>query len=158
MDLHTRYTTLGWAWVGMAVAIGLHVADEALTGFLAIYNPTVVEARQRWSWFTMPTFTFRTWLAGLIAVILLLIISPMAFRNVRWIPPVGYVVSVLMIVNALGHTLATILGRTFADVRFARPAPGFYSSPVLVIASVYLLVELRSGSGSLKKKTTASGM
>jgi hypothetical protein len=57
---------------------------------------------------------------------------------------VGYLVSVVAgLFNALGHTVATILGHTVATVRFARPAPGFYSSPVLAIASIYLLVQLR---------------
>lgn len=46
------------------------------------------------------------------------------------------------VMNALGHTIATVLGRTVSDVHFPRPAPGFYSSPLLLIVSIYVLVQL----------------
>jgi hypothetical protein len=29
------------AWVGLCAALALHVTDEALTGFLDVYNPAV---------------------------------------------------------------------------------------------------------------------
>ena len=45
--------------------------------------------------------------------------------------------------NALGHTIATILGHTVRTVQFLGPAPGFYSSPLLLIASIYALQQLR---------------
>ncbi len=48
-----------------------------------------------------------------------------------------------MLLNAAGHTVATIFGRTVSSVTFPRPAPGFWSSPFLVAAAVYLLVQLR---------------
>ena len=145
MDLPSSRTKLGYAWVGLALAIGLHVTDEAFTGFLSIYNPTVIEARSRWSWFPMPTFTFEEWLWGLIVfVVILLMLSPLAFRNATGLRPIACFLSALMILNALGHTLATVWGRTFESIHFSRPAPGFYSSPVLLLASIYLLVQLRS--------------
>src|SRR5947209_1309119 len=104
----------------------------------------------------MPTFTVESWLVGLMtAVILLLLLTPLAFRGVRWIRPIAYVVSVVMLLNAMGHTLATILGRTFESVQFARPAPGFYSSPVLVAASIYLLIQLRRTGASPVKRASA---
>jgi hypothetical protein len=157
MNLQSPHVKLGLAWVGLAIAIGLHVTDEALTGFLSVYNPTVIEARHRWSWYPMPTFTFDAWLNGLIVgVILLLFLSPLVFMGVRWFRPVVYVVSVVMLLNAMGHTLATILGRTFADIRFARPAPGFYSSPVLLVASIYLLIQLRRTGASPVKRASAN--
>jgi hypothetical protein len=37
-----------------------------------------------------------------------------------------------------------VLGRTVASVQFQRPAPGFYSSPLLLLASTYLFVRLRA--------------
>jgi hypothetical protein len=57
---------LGRAWVALSVTLGAHVADEALTDFLSVYNPLVLAARERFGWFPMPTFTFGIWLAGLI--------------------------------------------------------------------------------------------
>ena len=146
LDVSSRSTfRLGVAWLLLCAALALHVTDEALTGFLAIYNPTVLAVRAKLGFWPMPTFEFREWLAGLVIGILLLsALSPFAFRNARWIRPVGYFCAVVTgLLNALGHTIATVLGHTVATVRFPRPAPGFYSSPVLLIASIYLLVQLR---------------
>ena len=61
----------------------------------------------------------------------------------RWVRPFAYFLAVLMILNGLGHTLGTLFGRTVESVRFAGPMPGFYSSPFLIAASVYLLMQLR---------------
>ena len=47
-----------------------------------------------------------------------------------------------LIANALGHILGTIAGRTFAEVRFPRPMPGFYSYPLLLLASLWLFLSL----------------
>ena len=136
---------LGWAWVGLWIALALHVTDEALTGFLRVYNPTVLAMRARFGFWPMPTFTFREWLTGLIlGIVLLAALSPFAFRNAGWIRPIFYFLAVVVgILNALGHTLATIFGRTVGTVQFPRPAPGFISSPVLFAAAVFALIELR---------------
>ena len=135
-------TRLGLAWVLMCLALAMHVTDEALTGFLSIYNPTVLALRAKLGFWPMPAFEFRDWLTGLTFFILLLTaLSPFAFRNASWIRPIFYfVVIVAGLLNALGHTLATILGHTVNSVRFPRPAPGFYSSPILLAASIYALV------------------
>jgi len=139
-----RDTRLGWAWVLLCLATGAHVADEALTGFLSVYNPTVLAMRMRFPWWPMPAFAFRDWLAGLIvAVAVGLALSPLAFRNARGFRPVAYLFAVMMLLNGLGHTLGTIAGRTVPEVTFPRPMPGFYSSPLLLAASIYLLIELR---------------
>jgi hypothetical protein len=121
------------------------VADEALSGFLDVYNPTVLAVRARYSWFPMPTFEFREWLIGLIiANIVFLLLTPFAFRNARWLRPLAYIYAGVHILNGMGHTLATIFGRTVSSVHFSRPAPGFYSSPLLLAASIYLLFRLRT--------------
>jgi hypothetical protein len=141
--LNSPSSRLGSAWLILTLALALHVLDEALTGFLAVYNPTVLAARAKYPWFPMPSFTFRIWLTGLIcAVLILAALSPLFFRNVRWIRPFGYFAALVNVLNALGHTTATILGRTVASVHFSRPAPGFYSSPFLLLASLYLLYAL----------------
>ena len=136
---------LGIAWVLMWVALALHVTDEALTGFLSVYNPTVLALRARLGFWPMPTFAFREWLAGLfLGILLLATLSRFAFRNAWWIRPIFYFCAIIAgVVNALGHTAATILGRTVSTVQFERPAPGFYSSPLLLIVSIYALVQLR---------------
>ena len=140
---------LGKAWVALCLAFVLHVADEALTNFLAVYNPTVIALRAKYAWFPMPVFQFEVWLSGLILVsILLLCLSPFAFRGARWIRLFAYLFAILMLVNGVGHTLGTIFGQTVAAVHFTRPMPGFYSSPTLLAASIYLLFQLKASAGT----------
>lgn len=135
---------LGWAWLALCCALALHVTDEALTGFLSVYNPTVLALRARLGWWPMPTFQFREWLVGLIVfVCVIFLLAPLFFRGGgRPIRPLAWVFAVLMIGNGIGHTLGTIAGRSVASVHFPRPMPGFYSSPFLIAASVWVLVEL----------------
>ena len=145
----------GRPWFALTIAFALHVLDEATTGFLGVYNPTVTAMRTRFAWFPMPTFGFREWLVGLIAgVVLCFALTPVAARNVRWLRPLAWFYAFIMFFNGMGHTVFTILGRTVASVTFSRPAPGFYSSPFLFVGSVWLIVRLwktasgRSDSGS----------
>ena len=146
---------LGWAWLGLTAALALHVADEALTGFLDVYNPTVTALRSRLPWLPLPVFSFRVWLAGLVLLVGILAgLSPAAFQGQTWIRPLAYFLSILMCANDLSHVLGTVFGRTVASVRFPRPMPGFYSSPVLIAAATYLLIQLRrsarTGGGSAR--------
>jgi hypothetical protein len=143
---------LGWAWVAFCLALALHVTDEALTGFLSVYNPTILAIRPQ-GWRFPPTLEFEAWLRGLIlGVAVGFVLSPLFFRGVRWVRPVGYFLAVTVgIVNALGHITGTILGHTVMSVRFPRPIPGFYSSPFLLLASGYLLFQLAK-SRAVKNK------
>jgi len=136
---------LGIAWIAMWAALALHVADEALTGFLSVYNPTVTALRQCLGFWLMPTFTFEGWLTSLaVGIFILALLTPFAFRNASWMRPLIYFNAiVLCIANACGHTLGTIFGRTVSTVHFSRPAPGFISSPILLFAGIYALVHLR---------------
>jgi hypothetical protein len=121
------------AWVGLALALALHVTDEALTGFLPVYNSIVGGIRANHTWVPLPTFTFPVWLAGLVlGILLLLALTPVVSRGARWIRVVSLILSIMMIGNALGH-----LG---ASLYWGRVAPGAYSSPVLLLAAVALLV------------------
>jgi hypothetical protein len=135
----------GLAWVLLSLSFCAHVADEALTSFLNVYNPTVIAMRTRLGWFPMPTFEYRQWLVGLIvANLILLALTPFAYRNARGLRPLAYFFAGVMLLNGMGHTVFTVLGRTVASVQFPRPAPGFYSSPFLLITSIYLFARLRA--------------
>ena len=123
----------GWAWVALCLALAVHVTDEALTHFLAVYNLTVQAIRQRLPFLPLPTFTFGIWLAGLItAVILLLALSRFAFRGARWMAPLAYVFGASMLFNGLLHCAGSVY--------MGRFMPGVYSSPLLLVASVNLLL------------------
>ncbi len=143
---------LARAWILLCLALGLHVFDEATTGFLGVYNPTVLALRERFGWWPMPTFEFREWLAGLIvACVVLFALSGAVARGAKGTRAAAYIFAILMLLNAAGHTLGTIFGQTVASVTFPRPAPGFWSSPIMAAAAIYLLVELRrSGQGNVE--------
>jgi hypothetical protein len=126
----------GPAWVALAVALAAHVTDEATHDFLAVYNPTVLAIRERIGFFPMPTFTFEVWITGLIAGVLLLLgLSPLAFRASRGLRKIAYPLAVLMFFNGAGHIAGSIYMRDWM--------PGVYSSPLLIAASVWLWLGLR---------------
>ena len=126
----------GYSWVGLVLALALHVADEALTGFVPLYNEVVTSIRRSTPWFPMPTFTFEGWLSGLIAAIVtLLALSPLFFSGHLWLRPLAYVLSVVLAANAVAHTMASLYWGTLA--------PGVYSSPLMFIAAIVLFVTTR---------------
>ena len=92
----------------------------------------------------MPTFEFREWLATLIVACgLLFCLTPLAGRGMRGLRSLAWFYAVIMFLNGLGHTLFSILGHTVAAVTIPLPAPGFYSSPFLFAASLWLMFRLR---------------
>ena len=133
------FATEGWgtAWVLLCRAVAVHIMDEALHGFLPLYNRTVHMIRTKVPWLPLPTFTFQLWLAGLIgAVLCAFALTPFAFRDSNWLRPVAVLAGVAMLGNALLH-----LG---ASAYLRKPVPGVYSSPFLLAASLYLLLSIRS--------------
>lgn len=139
-----RSPNFGLAWLLLCLVFAVHVTDEAVTGFLEVYNPTVMALRHRY-WFPLPTFAFREWLLGLLVVdAILLLLTGSAYRNSRALRPLAYLLASVMLLNGLGHVVGTILGRTVESVQFSRPAPGFYTSPLLLAASLYLFFRLRA--------------
>jgi len=147
--VHEEPANFGAPWVFLCLAFCAHVADEALTGFLPIYNATVLAMRGEYAWFPMPIFEYRQWLIGLmVANAVFLLLTPFAFRNAQWLRPLAYFYAGVHFLNGLGHTLATMFGQTVSSVHFPRPAPGFYSSPLLLAGSIYLLIRLRASRRS----------
>ena len=126
---------LGPAWVALCVALAIHVADEALTDFLSVYNPAVGAIRARFPFLPLPTFTFRIWLGGLIVVtVLLFALSPAAFRGEPGMRPAAYVFGLVMAGNGLLHLVGSVFMR--------KPMPGVYSAPHILGAALYLLASV----------------
>ena len=125
----------GVAWLLLVSALGLHVAEEATTGFLPFYNTAVLSLRERLGFFPAPTFTFGLWLGGLVSgVVLLYLLTPMVIRGgsiIRW---ACLAFGALMFLNGLGHLLASVYFRT--------PIPGVWSSPFLMITASYLVYRI----------------
>jgi hypothetical protein len=134
----------GSAWFALCVAFALHIVDQASTGFLAVYNPTVTILRERWGWFALPAYEFRDWLTAVTLVCAVLFcLTPIAARGMRGLRPFAWFYAIVMFLNGLGHTFFSIPGRTVDVVTFPRPAPGFYSSPFLFTTSLWRMFRLR---------------
>jgi hypothetical protein len=148
-DVTERRANFGLAWQLLCLAFVAHFVDEALTDFLSYYNATVLTLYGHFSWFPRMDMDFRGWITVLIvANAVSLLLTPFAYRNAGFLRPVAYFFAGIMLLNGVGHIFFTVLGHTVPSVSFEGTAPGFYSSPLLLAASIYLLVRLRR-SGKL---------
>ncbi len=132
----TSQRGFGAPWVTLVLALAVHVADEAVNDFLSVYNPSVIALRERLGFFPMPVFTSEVWLSALIAAVLILLaLSPLAFRGRKGVRWTAYVFAVLMFLNGVGHLAGSLYMRDWM--------PGVYSSPTVMAASVWLWIGLR---------------
>ncbi len=126
----------GLAWVTLCAALAIHVADEACTGFLSVYNPAVRAIRERVPFLPLPTFTFRVWLGGLVvALIGLASLTPFAFARAAWMTIPASAVAIVMLGNGALHLGASLYWRRFM--------PGVSSAPLLIAAAAWLLWSIR---------------
>jgi len=133
---------LGGAWLALTIALALHVVDEACHDFLSLYNPIVTALRGQLPFLPLPTFTFSVWIAGLgLAVGLLLALTPLAFRGRRWMRRLSFPFAVLMFGNGLTHVVGSIV--------LHRLVPGFWSSPLLLLASAWLFLAAFAGRSKI---------
>lgn len=138
------------AWIVFAVVLGLHVADEALTGFLPLYNSFVDSLRARHPWVPLPTFAFSAWIGGLtVLVVILLGLAPLTLKGGRGLRVTSWVLAAIMIANAAGHVAASLW--------LGRPAPGVVSSPLLAAASVALVVTAAKARGEERGGRASAG-
>jgi hypothetical protein len=115
-----------FAWLLLCGVLSAHVADEALTGFLDLYNAAVTAMG-------LPSlqFTFPVWITLLaLAIAGLLILSYWVRRGTWWTVHAGYVFAFLMLANGIAHLSFSIHRRAWMS--------GAYTSPVLVAASLNL--------------------
>ena len=139
-------TSFGTPWLLLCLAFALHVWDEAAHDFLSYYNSTVLALYGHFSWFPRMDLQFRTWLAALlVANLVLLALTPWAYRNASWLRPLAYAFAAIQLLNGTGHILVAIRGHTVPSVHFEGPAPGVYTAPLLIVLSVYLIGALRKG-------------
>lgn len=126
----------GIPWLVLCGALAIHVVDEAATDFLSVYNQTVRAIRARFPLVLLPTFTFPVWLGGLLtAIVLLLALTPAAFREAPELRPWAYVFGLVMAGNGVLHLVGSIYLR--------RAMPGVYSAPIILAAAGYLLASIR---------------
>ena len=136
MDPRSRHAS---AWLALTCALGVHVVDEAAHDFLSVYNPAVAALRERLPW-APPQFSFQIWLGGLIlGVTILLLLTPLVRFDSRLLLWASFALGVLMVFNALGHMVGSLY--------VGRALPGVYSSPLLLAASVWLLLAAGGRAG-----------
>jgi hypothetical protein len=138
---------LGIPWLLLCLSLGANILDDALNDFLGYYNATVLSLYGHFSWFPRIDLTLRNWLVGVIvADAVLLLLTPFAYRNSSVLRPIAYIFSTIMLLIGSGSILASVLGQTVPSVHFAGGAPGIYTSPLLLAASVFLFWRLRSSA------------
>lgn len=122
----------GLAWIVFALAIALHVADEASHDFLAVYNPNAVAIRRRFH-LPMPVFSYRGWITSLaLGISALLLLTPLAFHGVTWVRMTAIPLALLVgIANGFIH-----IG---ASMHYHRLMAGMLTAPLLLAAGTWLL-------------------
>jgi hypothetical protein len=131
------------AWLTMVSAIGLHVFDEAMTGFLPAYNQIVINLRKQLGFFPAPTFSFGVWLGGLIGAIILGYITTLFIvRGGKIIRIITTILGILMIVNASSHFIGSIY--------FGKVFPGTWSSLFLLAAALFVTIQGFTGDWQIK--------
>lgn len=119
------------AWLYLVAALGVHVLDEALTGFVDFYNPLILQLRERLGFWPVPTFTFGVWLAGLIAAgVMLALLTPAVRRGAAGTGVLSWVFAIIMLGNGFAHLAASVYYRQWL--------PGTTSAPLLLIAATAL--------------------
>jgi hypothetical protein len=114
------------AWLLLCGTLAAHVADEASTGFLDLYNPAVAAMG-------LPAlrFTFPVWISLLaLAIAGLLILSYWVRRGTWWTVHASYAFAFLMLANGIAHLSFSIHRGAWMS--------GAYTSPLLVAASLNL--------------------
>lgn len=132
VDIYDPAAKHARAWLTLVGVLALHVTDEALTDFLSVYNPIVLQFRAAWPSFPMPTFTFGPWLGGLIVLVIVLAMLTPGIRAGGGFATAGsFVFGALMFMNGVGHLAGSIY--------FGRWLPGATTAPLLLAGSTWLL-------------------
>ncbi len=123
------------AWLSLAVVLAFHVADEASHDFLASYNPIAASIQARLGGFPFPpVFSFRVWLVGLVAMVLLCIaITPLLEPRRPWTVNVAMAWALIHTGNGLVHVAGSIVA--------GRLMPGVWTAPLLLLVAPWLFIE-----------------
>jgi hypothetical protein len=128
-----RRSRVGRAWLFLCLALSIHVAEEALTGFLAVYNQAAEAIRGLFPFLPVPTLSVVLWLAVLIGLVAFLTaLTPFAYRGFQFMRVGTVGLSLIALANVTGH-----IGGSFLA---GAPMPGVYTTPLLAVAGVYGLV------------------
>jgi len=123
------------AWLYLCLHLAAHSVEEALNGFVEVWSPFLASVRAR-TGLPTPQFVFAGWLTMLIiGIVVLTAMTPLVARGVRGFKIASYLFAGLMIANGVNHLASPLyLGRFL---------PGQYTSPLLILASIWLILETR---------------
>lgn len=133
MNLGDSNQRFGIYWLFFGYTLALHVLDEAGHDFPSVFNANAVAIRRAIPVLRLPVLTLQDFI-GILALFLtlLLALTPLAFRGVRWVRGLAIPISAIAgILNGTMHILSSIY--------FKRLMPGVYSSPLLLLSGTLLL-------------------
>ena len=142
MESRLRLRRRHWlAWMGLCGALAVHVVDEASTGWLDWYNPTVRAIHEQYQFvllpIVLPSFTFEVFLSLLIFAVVMLTGASYFVWKGRWaMRPVSHIFAAVLLLNGLFHIAHSIYMRKLM--------PGVYTSPLLLAASIALIAYTRA--------------
>ena len=130
----------GKAWLMLSFFLLLHIIDEALNGFLPVYNENALKIRAS-TGIPFPTFAFAYWFTGLICLdIWFLFLSRYALQGRRVIIWLAYPFAIIMLANGLVHLAGSLYLQQWI--------PGSLTAPFLVYGSMNLFLATLKMSAS----------
>jgi uncharacterized protein with HXXEE motif len=127
-----RANRFGKAWLFLSLFLLFHIVDEALNGFLPVYNENILRLRAM-TGIPFPTFTFPFWFTALVFVdIWLLFLSRYALQGKRMMILFAYLFAIIMLANGLAHLVGSFYLQQWI--------PGIITAPFLVYGAMNLLV------------------
>jgi hypothetical protein len=121
----------GFAWLCLCLALALHVADEAWHDFPAFFNLQANTVHDIWPALPLFHIAFVPWIISLVVLTLVLLgLTPTAWRNVEWMRIPSRIFAVIMVINGAAH-----IG---VSIRYGFLAPGVLSSPLVIIFAAAL--------------------
>ena len=123
------------AWLYLCAHVAAHAVEEAINGFVTVWNPFLASVRAR-TGLPLPQFAFDDWLTALvIGILALTAMTPLVARGVRGFRVASYVFAGLMIANGVNHLASPLYLGQFL--------PGQFTSPLLIMASIWLILVAR---------------
>lgn len=140
-----RLPSMGGPWLILCFAFAATATELALRDFVGYYDATVLTLYGRLRWFPRLDFDFKQWLAGVIILgAVLLFLTPWAFRGAPFVRKIARTFAMVMLVESLLTVIASLVGQTVPSVHFSGGAPGLYTAPIGLAASILVLRQLRN--------------
>jgi hypothetical protein len=128
------------AWLILSLVLGLHVAEEAASGRFAIYDDLLDWIGFFLPFVEMPAFRYNMWLINLTgAVVVLIGLTWLVVTRQGPMRLASYVLAIFASANALLHI--------FLSVAAGELLPGTLTSPLVLAASLFLLISIPPGGG-----------